>query len=108
METENIYRHLTDEEWNAISQFTADNKLDEVFDIASDENGDFFYDFELEEQIPFEDCLCDLACCIGIEGLYYPNYSKDFRDTIGEIFDKYCETEKVKRHVKSVNEMLNS
>lgn len=108
METENIYKHLTDEEWNDVSKFTADNKLDEVFDICTDENGDYFYDYELNSKVPFEEYLCYLADNIYTSGVYYPSYDRQFRNLIEEIFNKYCEHESVKSHVRIINEILNA
>ena len=102
-----IYKHLTDKEWNAISQFTADNNLDTVFDIAEDEDGDFFFDFELDKKVPFEEYLCYLADNIYTDGVYYPNYSHEFRELLSSIFDKYCGNEKVKQYVKSINKQLD-
>ena len=102
-----IYKHLTDKEWNAISQFTADNNLDTVFDIAEDEDGDFFFDFELDKKVPFEEYLCYLADNIYTDGVYYPKYDHEFRELLSSIFDKYCGNEKVKQYVKSVNKQLD-
>ena len=107
METENIYRHLTDLEWNTILDFTYDAKCDEVFDIHSDVNGDYFYDFENHCKIPFEEGLYLMSWDIFDVGVIYADKSRaGQREVIGQIFEKYCQDENVKNYVLTVNEKL--
>lgn len=101
------HRHLTDEEWNAISDFTHDAKCDEVFDICTDENGDYFWDFEEDCMLPFDEGLYLMACDIAEDGVIYARKDKEHRQIIGEIFEKYCSDEHIKQRVRMVNENLN-
>ena len=102
-----IYKHLTNMEWNAISYFTGDNKLDMVFDIMEDENGDYFWDFEEGCVMPFEEGLGYMADNIWTEGVCFADYNKEYRHLIQNIFDKYCENESTKNDVRNVNLVLD-
>lgn len=108
MENEKVYKHLTDEEWNAVSKFTADNKLDEVFDICTDENGDYFWDFEEDCMLPFDEGLYLMECNIWSDGVCFAYYNKEYRHLIQNIFDKYCENETIKKSVQNVNLVLDN
>lgn len=108
MKNEIVYKKLTDEEWNAISKFTGDNKLDEVFDIMCDENGDYFWDFEECCAMPFEVGLGYMADNIWSDGVCFAYYDKEYRHLIQNIFDKYCENDTVKNYVRNVNLVLDN
>lgn len=110
MENEKVYKHLTDEEWNAISKFTADNKLDEMFDIMYVYNGkgDYFWDFEEGCVMPFEVGLGYMADNIWSDGVCFAYYDKEYRYLIQNIFDKYCENETIKKSVRNVNLVLDN
>lgn len=56
---------LTNLEWNAISHLTRTTHLDDAFDIAFDENHDYFEDFENNCEMPLEEGLSLLHDCIA-------------------------------------------
>ena len=103
----NIYKHLTDEEWNAILKFIIDNKQGEVIDICMDENGDYFYDMEYDTVLPFEGGLDIMSADIYTDGVVFADYNYAFRHLIQSIFEKYSENEKLKNYIQNVNSTLD-
>lgn len=102
------YRYLTDDEWNTISWFTHDAKCDEVFDIRTNmDYGDYFYDYEEERIMPFQEGLEWLSWDILYDGVRYAQDDRaEQREIIGQIFEKYCDNEKIKKYVREVNAKL--
>lgn len=102
-----VYKHLTNEEWNAVSLFTHNSKMDLVMDITGDENGDYFYDLEEDCQVPFEEGLSLMADNIADSGVVFAEESFEHRHIIEDIFRKFCENDKLILYVKNVNKILD-
>ena len=102
------YNRMTVEEFNLISNFTHKVRLDEVVDIMHDDTfGDYFYDFEEEMKIPFEEGIECIVDNIGSSGYVYCELNSEYRNMIYEFVNKYSIDRKKKEYVKKVNEILD-
>lgn len=102
------YVRLTDKEYNAISRFTRQSHMDEVVDISTHvERGDYFYDYDENRIIPFEEGLQCMIDNIYVKGVAYAYEDKEHRNIILEIMENYSIDDRKKEYVRQVNEELD-
>ena len=79
---------LTDTEFNLVLRYTSAIKLDDSLDLASDEQNDYFYDFENDEKLSLEEGFSIIA-----EGIAYPfeheGFNKEEGDTLEALIKKF-------------------
>lgn len=102
------YVKLKAEEFNAILTFIRRFYLDEFVDILHDVNkGDYFYDYDEQRIIPFEEGLKCIVGNISVRRVAYPYANKKHRDIILSIIETYSIDKDKKDYVKQVNEILD-
>lgn len=104
------YVKLTTDEWNVLQKLIFKSHLEEVVSLDTDvNNGDYFYDFDCQQMLTFTERLEDIIVAdIGSKGYYYATMSKEERQTIKDIFDKYCSNVNTKKYVEKVNKTLDN
>ncbi len=79
---------LSDEEFNLISTLTMRTHLDGVFDIASDNNEDFFWDMEEDRKMSLEEGFELLSESIAYS-FQHEGFSDEESKILEEVIQKY-------------------